>query len=71
METDGAISSDVLGKDKGGQMNYDACIIVCKRAISMVVHMMAFLAEKYARKYVRRMIIGKCRESTREPENHC
>ena len=49
METDGAISSDVLGKDKGGQMNYDACIIVCKRAISMVVHMMAFLAEKYVR----------------------
>ena len=70
METDGAISSDIIGKDKGGQMNYDACIIVCKRAISMVVHMMAFLAEKYARKYVRRMI-RKFRESTREPENHC
>ena len=70
METDGAISSDVLGKDKGRQMNYDACIIVCKRAISIVVHMMAFLAEKYARNDVCRMI-RKCRESTREPENHC
>ena len=30
----------------------------------MVVHMMAFLAEKYARKYR----IRKCRENTREPE---
>ena len=70
METDGAISSDIIGKDKGGQMNYDACIIVCKRAISMVVHVIAFLAEKYARKYVRWMI-RKFRESTREPENHC
>ena len=70
METDGAISSDMIGKDKGGQMNYDACIIVWKRAISMVVHMIAFLAEKYAKKYVRRMI-RKCCESTREPKNHC
>ena len=70
METDGAISSDIIGKDKGGQMNNDVCIIVCKRAISMVVHMIAFLAEKYAKKCVRRMI-RKCCESTREPENHC
>ena len=30
----------------------------------MVVHMMAFLAEKYARKYR----IRKCRENTRDPE---
>ena len=30
----------------------------------MVVHMMVFLAEKYARKYR----IRNCRESTREPE---
>ena len=59
METDGAILSDMIGKDKVG-MNYDVCIIVCKRAISMVVHMIAFLAEKYARKYVCRMI-RKCR----------
>ena len=30
----------------------------------MVVHIMAFLAEKYARKYR----IRKCRENTRDPE---
>ena len=30
----------------------------------MVVHMMAYLAEKYARKHR----IRKCRENTREPE---
>ena len=30
----------------------------------MVVHIMAFLAEKYARKYR----IRKCREKTRDPE---
>ena len=54
-------------------MNFDTCIIVCKRAIKHGCSYDGLLSrEVYTRgsTYLRRMI-RKCLESTRDPKNHC